>query len=191
MIDDDTFSAQSLSKMVEKLGFRVERAYNQTQTMEMIEAKANAKHGCCLIYQIIFVDYNIMGITGPQLIKQIFSFYNQLNVEKLPYVIACSGKQHPPLPAFSFWFLERLKQAEEALPVTSFALVSRRLRSVLRIFRRAGLNSHSLRSSEEIVPSVPLNSKLKHFLPLFSVGQATEMSRRNRSSSSLTRSSFC
>ena len=89
IVDDDSFNILALESLLNKWNFKILKAFNGLQAVEIIKEKIARK--CCDLcggVQLIFLDYHMPIMNGVEAAREIRGIVGQKNI---PPIIGCTA----------------------------------------------------------------------------------------------------
>lgn len=92
VIDDEPINCFVISALLQEEGIQCERANNGNQALEKIAQRlASIRTNRSLqMYKLIFLDYSMQGMDGPEVATRIRQMLDQANVAQ-PFICCCTA----------------------------------------------------------------------------------------------------
>ncbi|CAD8073131.1 unnamed protein product [Paramecium primaurelia] len=93
IVDDTQFNIDTLQMLLIRIGInQIDYSINGYKAIEKVKLKEKCNQCNSNMYQLIFMDLEMLGINGINASKLIFSYCEEKNI-KPPIIVACSGYQ--------------------------------------------------------------------------------------------------
>ena len=92
IVDDEPINCFVISALLGEKGVSCERAINGHKALEKIQNRLNdMKQGVSReMYKLIFVDYCMQGMDGPEVAQKIRKMLDEENIEQ-PFICCCTA----------------------------------------------------------------------------------------------------
>ncbi|KAL4490766.1 hypothetical protein ABPG72_021820 [Tetrahymena utriculariae] len=89
IVDDNQFNVYALQKTIETFKFQTHSISDSLEVLDFI--KDIFYQNCCISPKIIFMDIEMPFKNGYQLSVEVNQFYNSVQIQQLPVIIACTA----------------------------------------------------------------------------------------------------
>ena len=120
MVDDEPLNLEVLGAMIAEYGLEVEKATSGVEAIEMFKKRIEqVERGEAEMYRIVFLDYSMPLMDGPQAARAMRALCQDLERDHLaPYICCCTAYSEPTFRANAFlagmdFFLSKPVTAED------------------------------------------------------------------------------